>query len=551
MQLDTVSFVVVDTETTGARPEDRIIELAALRVQGGKILDRFVSLINPGRSVPPFISQLTGITTAMLVGQPSAEEVLPAFLKFLGDGVLVAHNLAFDRKMLEAELQRLGLLWPDNPTLCTLRLARRLLPGLPAKGLDGLIRFYQLPIENRHRALGDAEVTVQILLRLLDEARRQYGIETLEALLTFQQQRYPPHSQAERLMQLRKALLPRLPQAPGIYWFRDNQGRLLYVGKARNLQARVRQYLTAVEAHSLRLRQLVSEICQIEWHPTATELEALLEESRLIKQHQPRYNCLQRRYRPRPFLRLALEAHPPAISLTSVLLDDEAEYYGPLDTRRLAQQVLEALQEIFRLPRQGRQLLLNVRCPLAESGACGAVCADHDAHVATCVRRLLRGQCRQPLEWLEAKMRAAADQLAFEAAARYRDQLQLLARLLERPLEANLSVLEREALLLVREASNRLACCLVQAGRPVAIRALPFPLECNALQPILDWIQQHLVDKRRPVVYHHPETDSMQLLRYWVQLHRERLQLLLRQPNEPIAVFCQRIQYLLCEMVHS
>ncbi|WP_243664885.1 exonuclease domain-containing protein [Rhodothermus marinus] len=214
MQLDAVSFVVVDTETTGSGPADRIIELAAVRVQGGRIVDRFATLINPGRSVPPFITRLTGITTAMLVGRPSADEVLPDFLDFLGDGVLVAHNLAFDRKMLEAELQRIGLPWPGNPTLCTLRLARRLLPGLPAKGLDGLIRFYQIPVENRHRALGDAEATAHVLLRLLEEARRQYGIDTLEALLTFQQQRYPQYKNASPLVRLRETLLPRLPEAP-------------------------------------------------------------------------------------------------------------------------------------------------------------------------------------------------------------------------------------------------------------------------------------------------------------------------------------------------
>lgn len=106
------------------------------------------------------------------------------------------------------------------------------------------------------------------------------------------------------------------------------------MGKARNLQARVRQHLTAVEAHPPRLRQMVSEIRQIEWHVTPTELEALLEESRLIKQHQPRYNRLQRRYRTRPFLRLALHETPPVLSLTPVLLDDGAEYYGPLPGRR-------------------------------------------------------------------------------------------------------------------------------------------------------------------------------------------------------------------------
>ncbi len=541
MHLDAVSFVVVDTETTGARADDRIIELAAVRVQGGRIVDRFATLINPGRSVPPFITRLTGITTAMLVRQPLADEVLPDFLKFLGDGVLVAHNLAFDRKMLEAELRRLGLPGLNNPTLCTLRLARRLLPGLPASGLDGLIRFYQIPVARRHRALGDAEATAQVLLHLLEEAQRQYGINTLEALLAFQHRRYPRHKKASPLVRLRETLLPRLPEAPGVYLFRDERGRLLYVGKACNLQARVRQHLTAIEAHTPRLRQLVKKVRQIEWHVTETELEALLEESRCIKQLQPQYNRRQRRYRTRPFVRLALHEQPPVLSLTSVLLDDGAEYYGPLAGRREGKYLLETLQEIFRLPRRNAHLLLEGLCPLADEDSCSASCVESRGLVAQCVRRLLRGQCTRPLVQLEARMQEAAQRLAFEVAARYRDQLRLLTRLLKKPLLADLSVMEREAFLLVRESPERLACCIVRAGYPVAIQALPFPPDRGAIKALLTWVRQQLTVERPSGPYYHAETDAMQLLAYWVQRHRDRVWVWRRQPGESVARFCQRI----------
>ncbi|MDQ7039346.1 MAG: DEDD exonuclease domain-containing protein [Rhodothermus sp.] len=541
MHLDAVSFVVVDTETTGARADDRMIELAAVRVQGGQLVDRFAKLINPGRSVPPCITRLTGITTAMLVGQPSADRVLPAFLEFLGDSVLVAHNLAFDRKVLEAELQRLGIPWPNNPTLCTLRLARRLLPGLPARGLDGLIRFYQIPVARRHRALDDAEATAQVLLHLLEEARRQYGINTLEALLAFQHRRYPRHKKADPLVQLRETLLPRLPEAPGVYLFRDGRGRLLYIGKACNLQARVRQHLTAVEAHPPRLRQLVEKIRQIEWHVTATELEALLEESRRIKQLQPRYNRQQRRYRTRPFVRLALHEQPPALSLTSVLLDDGAEYYGPLAGRRQGKYLLETLQEIFQLPRRNAQLLLDGPCPLADGDSCSEACAESTGSVAQCVRRLLRGQSTGPLVQLEERMRKAAQRLAFEVAAHHRDQLRLLTRLLKKPLLADTSVLEREAVLLVRESPERLVCCIVRAGCPVAIRALPFPPDREAIALLMGWVCQQLTAERGQRPYARAETDAMQLLAYWVQRHRDRVWVLRRRPGESVERFCRRV----------
>src|SRR5690554_4021882 len=166
--LEDVPFVIVDTETTGTQAEDdRLLEVAAVRVQGGEIQDTFSQLINPGRTVPRRITQLTGITTGMVFDQPPAAEVLPRLLAFLGDGVFTAHNVSFDRRFLNAELERLSLPTIKNQQLCTLRLARRLLPGLESKGLTALAQFYGIRNEARHRAHGDALATAEVLLHLL------------------------------------------------------------------------------------------------------------------------------------------------------------------------------------------------------------------------------------------------------------------------------------------------------------------------------------------------------------------------------------------------
>jgi len=119
----------------------------------------------------------------------------------------------------------------------------------------------------------------------------------------------------------------------------------------------------------------------------------------------------------------------------------------------------------------------------------------------------------------------------------------LLARLLERPLLAEASVLEREAVVLVREAPDRLACCLVQAGCPVAVRALPFPPDRDAIDALVVWVHEHLAAERPPAVYHHAETDAMQLLAHWMHLHRGRLRLLRRRPDEPMASFSRRLRH--------
>ncbi len=523
MWLEAATFVVVDTETTGTGADDRIIELAAVRLKGGQIIDHFSRLVNPGRSIPLFITQLTGISTAMLVGQPTAADILPEFLDFLGDGVLVAHNVAFDQRMLEGELRRLGLPWPNNPTLCTLRLARRLLPGLPKKGLDGLAQFFRLQSENRHRALGDALLTAQVLLRLLESVRKQ-GIQTLEALLAFQYQPYQTH-RPDPLARLRTEVLPHLPAEPGVYLFRDGCGRLLYVGKARNLQARVRQYFTAVEAHPPRLRQLMAAVRHVEWRTTATELEAFLEESFLIKTHHPCFNRAQLRYRTRPFLRLDVVGSRFTLTTTPFLMEDGAVYFGPLPSRRQALVLLEALGTVFEWQRLNpRAFLIDERpCPGWKVGICIQSCWEESRQVkaptVACLQAFLCGKRTQPLQLLETMMRTAAARLDFEAAARYRDQLRALERFIRRLQTA--PALLQHAVVLVRETSERLAACLVCKGRPVAIQAFRWPPEEEVL---MNWIKvaQGIPLTTGLIGYDKRETEAMRLVHHWLWLHRNR-----------------------------
>jgi len=166
MTIEDATFVVTDTETTGTKAaSNRIIEIGAVKVEAGEITDRFQQLVNPERTIPSRITHLTGITTGMVFDQPTMESVMPQYLDFLEDGILVAHNLPFDLRFLNAECSRLGLDDLSNRTLCSLRLARRLLPGLRSKGLSRLAQFYGINVNGRHRALGDAEATGIILQR--------------------------------------------------------------------------------------------------------------------------------------------------------------------------------------------------------------------------------------------------------------------------------------------------------------------------------------------------------------------------------------------------
>lgn len=168
--LEEAVFVVVDLETTGSRARDSITEIGAVRVRGGNLEDSWSTLVDPGVPVPPEVRRLTGIEDSMLAGQPGIAEALPAFLSFLGDAVLVAHNAPFDLGFLRRARLRLQTLDVPHRTLCTVRMAKAHFPRLRSRNLDALARHLGISVVGRHRALGDALATARILVSLLDRA---------------------------------------------------------------------------------------------------------------------------------------------------------------------------------------------------------------------------------------------------------------------------------------------------------------------------------------------------------------------------------------------
>ncbi len=183
-RLDETVFAVVDVETTGSRPVagDRITEVAVIQVgPAGRVETALETLINPERPIPQFVTRLTRITNAMVQSQPVFAEVADDLIGALAGRVFVAHNVQFDWRFLEHEVRRTRDVRLDGPRVCTVKLARRLLPGLKNRGLDSVSRYFGIEIENRHRAGGDARATAQVLVRLLDRAR-ELGAETLDDL---------------------------------------------------------------------------------------------------------------------------------------------------------------------------------------------------------------------------------------------------------------------------------------------------------------------------------------------------------------------------------
>ncbi len=185
MKLSEVDFCVVDTETTGGRAaSNRIIDIAVVRYRDGIIYERFHTLVNPGHPIPSWITMLTGINDEMVRHAPRFEDIAPMVKGILGRGVFTAHNAPFDHGFLRHEFLRTGEEFA-GPTVCTVKLARRLLPELPSRSLGPLCQYLLIEIENRHRALGDAEATVYVLKNLLQKLQREHGIDTWADFQTY------------------------------------------------------------------------------------------------------------------------------------------------------------------------------------------------------------------------------------------------------------------------------------------------------------------------------------------------------------------------------
>lgn len=541
-----VTFVVTDTETTGTIADtNRLIEIAAVKVRGGRVVDRFTQLINPGIAVPRFITQLTGISTGMLFNQPAAADVMPEFVKFLEDGVLVAHNLPFDQRFINAELMRAGLPPLPNQSLCTLRLARRLLPGLHSKGLSSVADFFGIRFNGRHRALGDAEATAEVLIRFLSRVEFEYNISTLEELLTFQYRRYSrPAKEPAHLHRIRQEILPQLPERPGVYFMKDTAGRVIYVGKAKSLAYRVRSYFTGIEGHPEKVRKMIEYVRDVSWMETGSELGALLLESRLIKEMQPSFNRAQLRYRNRPFIRLDVNEAFPRISWSPFVLNDGAEYFGPVGGRKRAEMVIDLINRFYKLREcDDATFQRGGQCIYGAMGRCCCPCetADADAYRKEVdrVRAFLNGKDRALLVRLEQSMKEAAAALNFEEAAQFRDWWKRLDRVIARQSHVAAPVFEHNAVLLLPAADNdHTQLYLVRFGRLVETLLVGLPLTATDAERIERRIRHHFrPDQRRPGRYLKKEIDEVHILANWLYSNRDSARQILFEPDTDLDAY--------------
>ncbi len=274
-------YAILDIETTGGQfNEEGITEIAIYKFDGHEIVDQFISLVNPEIPIQPFVVKLTGINNAMLRSAPKFFEVAKRIIEMTNDCVLVAHNADFDYRILRTEFRRLGYDF-NIKTLCTVELSKKLLPEQTSHSLGKLVRALGIPMADRHRASGDAMATVKLFKMLLD---KDLNKEIVAAHIKFEIQK----GIAPKLINI----IESVPSRTGVYYIHNEQGKLVYIGKSRNIKKRINQHFTGT---STKCRKIQSDVFTVSYNETGSELIALLKESEEIKINKPMYNRAQRK----------------------------------------------------------------------------------------------------------------------------------------------------------------------------------------------------------------------------------------------------------------
>lgn len=430
VEISEIPFTVVDVETTGlSAKNERVIEVALVRVKNFKVIEKFSSLINPQRPIPAFISMFTGITNSDVKDAPLFHQILPKILEFSEDSVLCGHNLQFDLSFLRNEIQLTGDDFTPLKTLCTLKIARRLFPHLKSRSLTPLANYLKIKNKNSHRALGDAETTARVLIKILKLLQNEHGINTLDELLSFQGS-LKSFQNLEIKPELQNDFY-NLPNAPGIYYFLNSKNEIIYIGKAKSLRERVKTYFSSNA--DTRVKRIIRQAKHLRHVVTNSELTALLAEAESIKIKKPRSNKMLKGYGNKYFIQIIKTSSAPFLNITNKFDFDGNDYFGLYHSRRDAQKIIEFINKTFAIREcDEREFQKSKGCFLFDIQRCTAPCLGinhnilkHSQEVEE-VYKFLRGENQSAMNRLLNKMKFYSSQQMYEQAAEIKHLIDFL-----------------------------------------------------------------------------------------------------------------------------
>src|SRR5919201_791954 len=432
--LATTEFVALDVETNGrAGVLCEMTEVGAVLIGGGELHDRFESLVRVERPLSRGIERLTGITQAMVDTAPEPAEVLEELAELIRGRVMIAHNASFDRGALAQAFERAGMEWTSPPFICTVRMATRLAPLARQRKLVPLAESLGIEVEGAHRALVDAETCARVFCALFPRLCA-YAATVGDALELAGSRRRAGRPARVRVPREERPDLSKLPDDPGVYIFRDERGRPLYVGKSVSVRSRARSHFCAPAGWTGRA-------AVVDYKPTNSELGALVLENRLIKSWQPPGNVKLKRTDGWLYLRCRFDIPYPVLELADEPAPGHAVNIGPVRGKGAAEELIGQLESLFLLRHCGRRLPRREhRSIYGQMGRCSSPClGDLDPNA---YRRKLDealalfdgpdDASTLLLDHLEQRMLEAAVEQRYERAEVLRRRLERLADLLAR-----------------------------------------------------------------------------------------------------------------------
>ena len=428
LPIEEADYCVVDLETTGLSPRSNgVIEIGLVKISKLKIVDTYSSFINPGKDIPYFITQLTGITNEDVYNAPFFEDVADEIIEFIGNDIISGHNLSFDSSFLRKEFIYCGKEQLDNPGLCTLKLSRHMYPMLRSKSLAVVCKHLGLKNSGAHRALGDAEVTAKLLIKLIKEVKN-FKIRFVNELLHYQSAPKGYQQQVNYKKKLGEDITV-LPDAPGIYYFLNAKEDIIYIGKAKSLKNRVKSYF--LQTTPRKAKKIIKQSSHLKIEMTNTELTALLMEAEFIKIVSPRHNVMLKEYGNKYFLRITTTHEFPAVEICNYFDFDGNDYFGLFISRKKAVAVQEMILKTFLIRECGdTEYNKSKSCFLAEIERCTAPCVNKDKQAyfdeLEKVYEFLYGKNQFALNRLLNKMKEYSNKEKYEKAEELKEVIDMI-----------------------------------------------------------------------------------------------------------------------------
>ncbi|MDQ3020402.1 MAG: exonuclease domain-containing protein [Bacteroidota bacterium] len=535
------TFIVCDVETTGLSPlNNRITEIGLIKVHNGEIIDKLTKLINPQQHIPREITHLTGISDEYVMNKPVFAEVSEEIISFFGQNensnvIFTGHNAGFDYKFLFHSFLRINKPFVYK-TLCTCKLARRLLKRLRSKSLINVASYFDISSKRYHRAYDDALATAKILLNFLNTLIEEYEYESIHEILKFQNCKIYNNENKSPVLKRLNLTLKDFPKLPGVYFMKGKDGEILYIGKAKNLRERLSSYFRYNSELPKKLRRLLKNIGSVEYEITNSELSALILESKLIKKNKPRFNSAIKRFRFHPFLKIDVHNTFPKLQKVYEIENDGANYYGPFQSGLTVNKLLKDINEEFKLRKCEFKNLKPAKdhstCMYLEIGKCNAPCnfsqskSEYMDEVVKVHNFITSFEKNSAQKLYEIRMNEYSVRMEFERAAFVRDRLHDLQKVMSYQKVITSAINDKKIIIKCTSAIGK-EIFFIQNGKLMKTYVIQSEIEydqSNIFEELTETTDYLFFSLSKYVKhkFNNFELDEIKVISNWLALNRDR-----------------------------